>query len=66
MNSIINETFGCSISVANMFRLPTIKSIEDFITNGDKEMDKINTRLDQSAAEADTNIDLLTESLNGL
>ncbi len=66
MNSIINETFGCRISVANMFRLPTIKSIEDFITNGDQEMDKINTRLDQSAAEADANINLMTESLNGL
>jgi len=66
MNSIINETFGCSISVANMFRLPTIKSIEDFITHGDQEMNKINNRLDQSVAEAQENMDLLTESLNGL
>jgi acyl carrier protein len=66
MNSIINETFGCRISVANMFRLPTIKSIEDFITNGDGHMEKVNTRLDQSVAEAEANIQLMTESLDGL
>jgi amino acid adenylation domain-containing protein len=65
MNSIINETFNCRISVANMFRLPTIRSIGDFITNGDEQLDKMADRLDRSAAEADENISLLTETFNG-
>ncbi len=63
MNSIINETFGCQISVANMFRLPTIRSIEAFINHGDQAFGQIAASLDQSATEADENMRLLTENI---
>ncbi len=46
MNKMINEAFDAQISVANIFRLNTIKAMADFILNGNQKIDQMEKDLD--------------------
>lgn len=57
----INEKFKCEISVANMFSLPTIAMIADFIIKGDKAAEDMVGHIEESMIEAESNINLLSQ-----
>jgi amino acid adenylation domain-containing protein len=59
----VNEAFGCNISVAEMFRLPTIKSMEEFILKG-RQSPKAAKRIDNAIDEASHHLQLLEGILN--
>lgn len=60
----VNEAFGTNITVAEMFRLPTIKSMEDFILRGGAKNGKTSEHLDSAIEEASHNLQLLEGILN--
>jgi natural product biosynthesis luciferase-like monooxygenase protein len=59
---LINEKFNTTITLADMFRLQTIKSIEDFIVHGDQEVRKIAGHIEEAQTDAAENL-LLMENL---
>lgn len=59
----VNEAFGCNISVAEMFRLPTVKSMEAFIVKGGQSP-KAAERIDNAIDEANHHLRLLEGILN--
>jgi acyl-coenzyme A synthetase/AMP-(fatty) acid ligase/acyl carrier protein len=64
MNSRINERFKRNIPLVNMFRMPTITSIEDFILNGDQSVGKMETAVETALLEANDVINLLEDKIN--
>ncbi len=64
LNRMINDEFKCTISVANMFRLSTIKSIADYLTKGDQEVEKIKDSIDEAFAEANDFLNILEDRNN--
>jgi iturin family lipopeptide synthetase A len=60
----VNEAFGCNISVAEMFRLPTVQSMEEFILKGQRPGTRISDRIDTAIDEATQNLQLLEGILN--
>jgi acyl carrier protein len=61
LNSAINAHFKGRISIADMFRLPTIRSLETFIINGEEGLGKTAENFDESAKEAEDNMALLQD-----
>jgi amino acid adenylation domain-containing protein len=55
----ISKHFNCVISVANIFRLPTIAMIANCIMKGDQSLEEITDRIEESLIEAVDNISLL-------
>ena len=51
--SRINDYFNCEISIASIFRLPTIKHIADYIKHGDDSISSISTSMDDAISEAE-------------
>ncbi|MBW8687217.1 non-ribosomal peptide synthetase/type I polyketide synthase [Chitinophaga rhizophila] len=64
LNKRVNKAFSCKISVANMFRLPTIASMADFIRKGDYQLSHQAARVDEAFLEATANLSLFNEILN--
>jgi acyl carrier protein len=60
----VNDVFGCEISVAEMFRLPTIKSMEEFIGNGERQNRKDAGNIEEAIDEANENLRLLEGMFN--
>lgn len=60
----INEHFGTQISVAEMFRLPTIISIENYLEHKGTNLEKMNEQLEVAHQEASENLDLLADLIN--
>ncbi|HLZ86559.1 MAG TPA: amino acid adenylation domain-containing protein [Puia sp.] len=63
LNSKVNEAFGCTISVASMFKLPTIVSIENFIINGDPHVQKLASRIGEDMDEASATLQLFKDNI---
>ncbi|MCX6316577.1 MAG: amino acid adenylation domain-containing protein [Bacteroidetes bacterium] len=59
LNSRVNVEFGCSISVTEMFMLSTIQEMQDYITDGKKDISLTAQQLEESVNEADENIRLM-------
>lgn len=57
----INQSFKSNLSVADMFRLPTITAIEHFLEKGDQEVEKVSENIEEAISEADENINLLND-----
>lgn len=57
----INEKFECEISVANMFSLPTIAMLADYIEQGEKDAQEMIGNIEDSMLEAESNINLLNQ-----
>lgn len=60
----VNERYGCSVSVAEIFRLPTVKSMEDYIVNGERQIMKNAENIDEAIDEGSNNLRLLEGLLN--
>ena len=63
LNSKVNETFDCNISVASMFKLPTIEKIENFIVNGDPDMQRIAARIEEDLDEVGATLHLFGDNM---
>jgi amino acid adenylation domain-containing protein len=48
LNRRVNTRFNCSISVANMFMLPTVRGMRSFIATGEKDLHVISNEIDAS------------------
>jgi iturin family lipopeptide synthetase A len=59
LNNKINELFGVEIAIAEMFRLPTIKMIEEHIRKGDVGLKDIQRNVTETIDEAMANLNLL-------
>jgi len=59
LNNKINELFGVEIAIAEMFRLPTIKMIEEHIRKGDVGLKDIQQNVTETIDEAMANLTLL-------
>jgi acyl carrier protein len=57
----ITRQFHCTISVANMFRLPTIAMIANHILNGDNSTIELAGHIEASLIEAEDNINILNQ-----
>ena len=60
----INDLFHCTISVAQMFGLPTISSIEHFLTKGDHQRGKTDNGMEEAINEANNNLEILAGIMN--
>ncbi|HYE53806.1 MAG TPA: amino acid adenylation domain-containing protein [Chitinophagaceae bacterium] len=56
---MVNDEFKCNISVADMFRLPTISDIEDHLLKGDQQNNRIEAIIGKAQSEADENLKLV-------
>ena len=56
---MINQAFGCDLSVATMFRLTTVRSTADRIRLGEQTLQQATGRLDRDISDASTVLDLL-------
>lgn len=63
LNRMINEEFQSNISIANMFGLPTIKSIGDYILQGDTEVERMSNKIDEDLSEANDTLSLIEDNL---
>jgi len=59
----INDAFNCHISVAQLFGLPTIRSIESFISGRNTPIGNAGVEIDEAINEANNNLDILAELL---
>jgi len=57
----INLHFDVNISIAEMFRLPTIFSIDEFLEKGDQLVEKTIGNIEESLDEANDNLNLLND-----
>jgi len=57
----VNLQFETNISIAEMFRLPTISSIDEFIEKGDQLVEKTIDDIEESLDEANDNLNLLND-----
>ncbi|MBB5647621.1 non-ribosomal peptide synthetase [Pedobacter cryoconitis] len=64
LSRVVSEEFKCHISVAKMFGLPTIKSIEAFIAQGEQDVKKMAVNIDKTLDEAHANLDLINNLIN--
>ncbi|SKA48728.1 amino acid adenylation domain-containing protein [Chitinophaga eiseniae] len=64
LNKRVNSAFSSGISIANMFRLPTIASIAEFVRKGDQQVSRQSAKLDEALLEANENLLLFNEMLN--
>jgi len=55
----INLHLEIQLSVAEMFRLPTVASIAEFIENGDQKVEIVSEDIEEAISEANDNLDLL-------
>ena len=56
---MINQAFGCDLSVATKFRLTTVRSMADHIRLGEQTLQQATGRLDRDISDASTVLDLL-------
>ena len=61
LNYKVNEHFNRSISVASMFRLPTVAIMADYIENGDQSIERMSQEIDKDVAEAEDALSLLSK-----
>jgi fengycin family lipopeptide synthetase D len=64
LNQKINEYFNCNISVVDMFRFPTLQSMEEFITHGRDGNNTIEEDIHDAYEEATHHLKLMEDMLN--
>jgi acyl carrier protein len=65
LNTRINEWFNRDISVAAMFKLPTISSIAEYLLRGDQSRpDALAATIEEDLNDADRNLKLIEDLLN--
>jgi lichenysin synthetase A len=65
LNTLVNERFNSNIPLVEMYRLPTIQSLEDFILNGERYDDPAGrTDMEAELAEANDIIGLMEGNNN--
>lgn len=57
----INKVFDSNLNVAQLFRLHTIKSIENFLIHGDQGVKKIATEVEESQNDTEDNLNLISD-----
>ena len=63
LNNKIREQFNVAISVADMFRMPTITSIRQILVKGDPGIGQMKINVMEAFAEADQNLKLMENLL---
>ncbi len=57
----IKDRLDIEIAIADMFRLPTIASIEEFLAGEENTIEEMSKEIDASQDEADENLSLITD-----
>ena len=59
LNHKVNEHFGTEVTVADMFRLPTIAQMAEYLEHGDQGVEAMAEQIDESLAEAEDTLGML-------
>jgi amino acid adenylation domain-containing protein len=59
LSRMINQAFGCDLSVATMFRLTTVRSMADHIRLGEQTLQQATGHLDRDISDASAVLELL-------